>query len=119
MSDKVLIEGLKADAVIGIYDWEKSIRQPLLIDLTMAWNNQKPALSDKIEDALDYEAVSNAVLELVESQPFELIERVAEEIADLVLKKFAMPHVRIRVTKPTAIKKAASVAVEIERSGSA
>lgn len=115
MNDKVLIEGLKANAVIGIYDWEKAIRQPLLVDLTMAWNNKVPAASDRIEDALDYEAVSNAVLKLIEAQPFELIERVAEEVAALVLGQFNVPWIKVRVAKPTAIKQAASVAVEIER----
>lgn len=115
MSDMVIIENLKADAVIGIYDWEKKVRQPLLLTLEMAWDNRKPAQSDDIQDALDYESVSNELLALVERQPYELIERVAEEAAAMVMQRFAVPWVRLKVAKPTAVKQAASVAVQIER----
>ncbi|RUO22968.1 dihydroneopterin aldolase [Aliidiomarina minuta] len=116
MQDKVIIEGLEVDTVIGIYDWEKEIRQPLVIDLQMAWPNQAPAHSDNIEDALDYEALCNQITSWLQAQPFALIERVAEHIASQIIEQFSVSWLRVRVAKPTAIKQARLVAVEIERS---
>lgn len=115
MADLVSIEGLKVDAVIGIYEWEKNTRQPLLIDIDMAWNNRVAGHSDDIRDALDYEAVSNQVVALVKRQPFELIERVAEECAAMIIGTFNVQWLKIRVSKPTALKHAQTVAVQIER----
>lgn len=115
MQDKVIIEGLEVDAVIGIYDWEKAIQQPLVIDMTMAWANEPAAASDDIADALDYEALSNAVTEWVQAKPYGLIEKVAEVIATRTLQQFGVSWIRVRVAKPTAVKAARTVAVEIER----
>ncbi|RUO28980.1 dihydroneopterin aldolase [Aliidiomarina sedimenti] len=115
MTDRVLIEGLRIDATIGIYDWEKKVRQPLLLDIEMAWDNRRPGLSDDIQDALDYEAVSNELTALVQRKPYELIERVAEEAASMVMSTFAVTWLRLKVSKPTALKNAVSVAVQIER----
>jgi 7,8-dihydroneopterin aldolase/epimerase/oxygenase len=115
MRDTVIIEGLKVDAVIGIYEWEKSIQQPLLIDLQLAWNNRKPGHSDAIEDALDYAAVCDAVTRWVQAQPVGLIEKVAEDVAAKLQQQFAVSWVAIKVAKPTAIEAAKTVAVYIER----
>lgn len=115
MQDKVIIEGLEVDAVIGIYDWEKAIQQPLVIDLTMAWSNEPAAASDDIKDALDYEALSKAVIGWVQAEPFGLIEKVAEVIAQRTMQDFAVNWIKVRVAKPTAVKEARTVAVEIER----
>lgn len=109
--DRVSIEGLRIDATIGILDWEQDILQPLVIDLEMAWDNSLPAQSQRIEDALDYSAVSEVVIELVQSKPWGLIEDVAEQIAALILSTFSVPGLRIRVAKPTAVKEAHTVAV--------
>lgn len=115
MQDKVIIEGLEVDAVIGIYDWEKAIQQPLVIDLTMAWSNAPAGASDDIKDALDYEALSNAVTQWVQAEPYGLIEKVAEVIATRTMQEFGVNWIRVRVAKPTAVKTARTVAVEIER----
>lgn len=115
MSDIVIIEGLKIDAVIGIYDWEKEVRQPLLLDLEMAWDNRAAAQTDDIRFALDYEAVSKQLIALIKRKPYELIERVAEESAAMIMQTFKVKWLRIRVNKPTALKNAHTVAVQIER----
>lgn len=115
MTDLVIIEGLKVDAVIGIYDWEKKTRQPLLFDIEMAWDNRLPAQTDDIRFALDYEAVSNQVTALVKRKPYELIERVAEECAAMIMDTFKVSWIKLRVNKPTALKHAQTVAVQIER----
>ncbi len=113
--DVVFIKALRMETVIGIYDWEKTMRQPVVIDLDMAWDNRPSALVDDIGLALDYEAVSKRVRQFVCEQSFLLVERLAEEVAALLLQEFNTPWVRVQVTKPTAIEGADGVGVLIER----
>jgi len=113
--DYVFIEGLEIDCTIGIYDWEKAIKQKLVLDIEMAHDNKKPAHTDNIADALDYEAVSHTLIHYLETTPIELVERVAEEVARILQNQFAIPWLKVRVRKPDAIKVAKSVGVCIER----
>jgi 7,8-dihydroneopterin aldolase/epimerase/oxygenase len=113
--DTVYIEGLRAEAVIGVYDWERAVRQTLLLDLELAGDNRRAAGSDRVEDALDYAAVARRVLAFVEVSDFNLIETLAERVADLVLREFGVPWLRLRVSKPGAVMQARTVGVAIER----
>lgn len=113
--DKVLIRELKIETVIGIYEWEKQINQTLLLDLEMAWDNRLAAASDTYEYALCYETVSNRLTALITEKPIELIETVAEQVANCVMTEFNVPWVKVKVMKPGAIAMAAAVGVEIER----
>jgi dihydroneopterin aldolase len=113
--DTVHIRGLRADAVIGVYDWERDIRQGLVIDLELASNNRRAASTDHIEDAIDYAAVSSRVLAAVEDSEFQLIESLAEHLAELVMTEFNVPWLRLTLDKPGAVTEADSVGVRIER----
>ncbi len=113
--DRVHIQGLRAEAVIGVYDWERTIRQPLVIDLELASDNRRAASHDRIEDAVDYAAISSRVLAFVEGSEFQLIETLAERLAALVMSEFAVPWLRLRIDKPGAVAEAESVGVKIER----
>lgn len=115
MMDQVLIDGLNVDTVIGVYDWEKQIKQQLCIDLAMGWDNRPAAASDDLADALDYASVAEAVTKLVQQRPRQLIEQVAEEIAQLLLTDFNVTEVTVTVAKPAAVPAAKSVAVKITR----
>lgn len=114
--DKVFIKELTVLATIGAYEWEKEIKQKLLIDLEMAWDNRPAGLSDELSLALDYASVSQAVSDLVSQQPHELVETVAEKVAALILTQFAVPWVKVTINKPGAVPFAANVGVQIERS---
>ena len=114
--DKVFIEALEIDCVIGIYDWERSIRQPVSLDIEMAFDNRIPAASDKIEDTLDYKAVSKRVIAFVSQSDFGLVETLAERCAALILDEFDVRHVRLKLSKPGAVRGATAVGVLIERS---
>jgi 2-amino-4-hydroxy-6-hydroxymethyldihydropteridine diphosphokinase len=114
--DKVFIEGLEIEAQIGIYDWERRIRQPLLFDLEMAFDNRVPAASDAIADTLDYKAVSKRLMEFVAQSGYGLVETLAERCAALILNEFAVSHVRLKLSKPGAVRGARAVGVMIERS---
>lgn len=113
--DKVFIEGLEVEALIGIYDWERRIRQPLQFDIEMAFDNRKPAASDAITDTLDYKAVSKRLIAFVSQSDFGLVETLAERCAQLILEEFPARHVRLKLSKPGAVRGARAVGVIIER----
>lgn len=113
--DIVYIRDLKIDANIGIYDWEKAIKQKIRIDLEMAWDNSVPAASDDIADALNYKETAQKVTELVQSQHFDLVERLAEEIATMLMRDMKVPWLRLTLGKPGAVKSSSEVGVRIER----
>ncbi len=113
--DIVFIEDLRIDATIGIYEWEKRIKQTLAFDLEMAADIRKAAASDKIEDALNYKAVSKRIIQFVEESRFELVETLAEEVAALVLREFDVPWLRLTLNKLGAVRGSRSVGIRIER----
>lgn len=113
--DIVFIEDLRIETVVGIYDWERKIRQTVSLDLEMAFDNRVPAASDAIEDTLDYKAVSKRLIAFVEAAEFELVESLAEHCARLVMDEFKVPWLRLRLGKPGAVTGSRSVGVVIER----
>jgi len=113
--DIVFIKQLKVETTIGAYEWEKTIKQTLLLDLEMAWDNRAPAAQDDLTKALDYASVSQRITSWLELQQIELIETVAEQIAQLLLNEFSINWLRLTVHKPDAVSNAAGVGVTIER----
>lgn len=113
--DIVFIEQLSVITTIGVYDWEQTISQKLVFDVEMAWDNRKAAASDDVNDCLSYADVSEAIIGHVANGRFALVERVAEEVATLLLTRFASPWVRIKLSKPGAVAQALQVGVIIER----
>jgi dihydroneopterin aldolase len=113
--DVVFIEDLRIETVIGIYDWERKIRQTVALDLEMAFDNRKPAASDKIADTLDYKAVSKRLIAFVEAAHFELVETLAERCAALVRDEFGVAWLRLKLSKPGAVTGSKAVGVIIER----
>jgi len=113
--DVVFIEDLRVETVIGIYDWERKIKQTVALDLEMAFDNRKPAASDRIEDTLDYKAVSKRLIAFVESSHFELVETLAERCAQIVQHEFAVAWLRLKLSKPGAVTGSKAVGVTIER----
>jgi dihydroneopterin aldolase len=114
--DTVFIEALEVEALIGIYDWERRIRQPLLFDIEMEFDNRVPAASDDIADTLNYKAVSKRVIEYVSQSDFGLVETLAERVAAIILDEFGVLRVRLKLGKPGAVRGARAVGVTIERS---
>lgn len=113
--DVVFIRDLKVDTVVGIYDWEKRMRQHVLLDIEMGADIARAAKSDKIEDTLDYKAVAKRVHQFIQESQFGLVETLAERTAELVMKEFHVPWVKITLNKPGAVSGSKSVGVMIER----
>ncbi|MBC8519472.1 MAG: dihydroneopterin aldolase [Gammaproteobacteria bacterium] len=113
--DIVYIKDLQIKTVIGIYDWEREIKQTVSIDLEMGTDICKAAESDTIEHTLDYKSVSKRIISFVEESSFQLVETMAERIAAIVRSEFTVSWVRLRVSKPGAVTGSRDVGVIIER----
>ena len=113
--DIVFIKELRAEAVIGVYDWEREIRQAVVLDVEMASDNRRAAVNDQIGDALDYDAISTRIMAFIDGSDFQLIETMAERVAELVMREFHVKWLRLRLSKPGAIPRATDVGVLIER----
>jgi dihydroneopterin aldolase len=117
MMGEILIEGLKVSAVIGCYDWEREIQQPLLIDLVLTRDIAQASRSDDLADALDYAALSNRVIALCGERQFQLLEALAECLAQMIFDEFAVQRLQLTIRKPGAVAEAAAVGVRISREG--
>ena len=115
-SDTIFLSDLRVDTVIGIWDWERKIRQTISIDLEMGTDIARAAKSDAIEDTLNYKKVAKRIQQFVADSEFQLVETLAEHIAQIILAEFDVPWVRVRVNKPGAIRGARDVGVLIRRS---
>lgn len=115
MQDIVFIEDLRVQTVIGVFDWEREIRQTVSIDLEMAFDIRRAAASDDISDTLDYKAVSKRLIHFVEESDFQLVEALAERCAAIVLQEFPVHWLRIKLSKPGAVRGSSAVGVIIER----
>ena len=113
--DLVYIRDLEINTTIGIYDWEREIKQVVSLDLEMAANMRPAAREDNIQLALDYKKVAKRVIEFVENSSYQLVESLAEEVAHLVMQEFNIPWLRLRLGKPGAVTGSREVGVVIER----
>ncbi|PNA07676.1 MULTISPECIES: dihydroneopterin aldolase [unclassified Pseudomonas] len=114
--DRVFIEGLEVDTVIGAYDWERGIRQCLRLDLSFAWDNRPAAAGDDLTLALDYASVSTRIQAFAEQSRYQLVETFAERLVEVLMNEFKITWVRLKLTKLGAVPAAkGGVGVEIER----
>ena len=115
MTDVVYLRGLRLETVIGVFDWEREVRQELRVDLEMAADLGPAAESDDVADALDYAAVATRLREFAADSEFLLIERMADRLAAVVMSDFGVRWLRLRLSKPGAVADADDVGVLIER----
>jgi 7,8-dihydroneopterin aldolase/epimerase/oxygenase len=113
--DIVFIEDLRIDTVIGIYEWERRVRQTLSFDIEMAFDNSVPAASDDIAYTLNYKDVSKRLMAYVSESSFGLVETLAERCAAIIREEFGVQWVRLKLSKPGAVRGAKAVGVCIER----
>jgi len=113
--DIVFIEDLRIDTIIGIYDWEREVKQTIALDIEMAADNSKPAATENIDDALNYKAVAKSLIAYTEASRFQLVETLAEHLAEIILCDFNVPWCRLKLRKLGAVTGSQSVGVIIER----
>ena len=113
--DIIYLHDLRIEAVIGLWEWERKIRQTVAIDLEMSADIRKAAATDSVDDTLNYKLVAKRLQQYVGESSFQLVETLAEKIAGIVLDEFGVAWVRVKVNKPGAIRGARDVGVIIER----
>ena len=113
--DKIFLEALKVDTIIGIWDWERRIRQTVVIDLEMSADIAGAAATDKVEDTLNYKLVAKRLQQFVGDSSFQLVETLAERIAGLIRDEFGVAWVKVTLHKPGAIRGSKEVGIMIER----
>jgi len=113
--DIIYLNELRVDTVIGIYDWERRTKQTIILDIEMATNIKKAADSDDIKDTLNYKAVAKRLIAYIGETEFELVETLAEKIAEILLHEFNIPWCKIRLNKRGAVRGVRDVGIVIER----
>ena len=113
--DIVFINELRIETIIGIYDWERKVKQTISLDLEMGADIGKSAATDAIDDTLNYKAVAKRLIAFVEDSEYQLVETLAEKIAGIVLSEFNVPWLKLTVHKPGAVRGSRDVGVIIER----
>lgn len=113
--DIVFIQGLKIDTVIGIYDWEREIRQDIVLDIEMSTDVKRASETDHIDQALNYKAVSKRLIEFVQASEFQLVETLAERICQIIIEEFEVEQVKLTLNKGEAVTGAQGVGVIIQR----
>lgn len=114
-TDVVYLKDLRIETVIGIYDWERQIKQTVVLDIEMASDIAAAAATDSIEDALNYKSIAKRLIDFVGNSEFQLVETLAERIAQIIITEFHVPWLRLQVNKQGALRGARDVGVIIER----
>lgn len=114
--DKIFLSALSVECIVGIWEWERRVKQTVIIDIEMAADIRKAAASDRIEDTIDYKRVSKRLLTFVGESQFHLVETLTERIAQLIVTEFGVSWVKVRLNKQGAIRGARDVGIQIERS---
>ena len=115
MQDIIFISELRIETVIGIFDWERQIKQTVILDIELATDIRKAAQSDHIDDTIDYKTLTKKVIAFVEASEFQLVETLAERVCELIQKEFSVPWVKLKLNKPGALRGARDVGILIER----
>lgn len=113
--DRIFIEALETRCLIGIFDWERKVKQKILIDLEFPADAAKASRRDRIEDTINYKAMAKLLLKEIPKTRFKLVESLAEFIAQLCIKHFHLPEITVRISKPGAIRNSQNVGVVITR----
>ncbi len=113
--DIIYLRDLRIETVIGIFDWERHIKQTVILDVEMGTDITKAATSERIEDTLDYKAVAKRLIQFVSESKYQLVETLTERCADIIVNEFDVPWVRLSLNKKGAIRGASDVGILIER----
>jgi dihydroneopterin aldolase len=114
--DRIFLRGLTTECIIGFIDWERRVKQTVVVDLEIPVNCQEAALTDEVADTVDYKKVAKRILAFIEASEYKLVETLAQRLALALLEEFGLEWVRLSINKPGAIRNSRDVGVTIERS---
>lgn len=113
--DIIFIEDLQIETIIGIYDWERTVHQVVSLDIEMAADASRAAASDQVEDTINYKKISKRLIQFVGESEFQLVETLAEQVAGVLMREFGISWLRVKLSKPGALRNSKNVGVLIER----
>lgn len=113
--DKIFLTALNVECIVGIWDWERRVKQTVIIDVEMAADIRRAAATDSIEDTIDYKRVAKRLLQFVGESQYQLVETLTEQIGRVIVTEFGVSWVKVRLNKRGAIRGARDVGIEIER----
>jgi dihydroneopterin aldolase len=114
--DRIFLRGLTTECIIGFIDWERRVKQTVVVDLEIPVDCQQAALTDEVADTVDYKKVAKRILAFIEASEYKLVETLAQRLALTLLEEFGLEWVRLSINKPGAIRNSRDVGVSIERS---
>jgi dihydroneopterin aldolase len=113
--DKIYLTGLTVECIVGVWEWERQVKQTVVLDIEMAIDIRKAAASDRLDDTIDYKKVSKRLLAFVGESQFQLVETLTERIAEIIVKEFHVPWVKVKLNKQGALRGSKDVGIIIER----
>jgi 7,8-dihydroneopterin aldolase/epimerase/oxygenase len=113
--DKIFLTGLAVDCVVGVWEWERQVKQTVVLDIEMAVDIRKAAASDQLTATLDYKLVSKRLQTFVGDSQFQLVETLTERVAEVIVREFGVPWVKVRINKQGALRGSRDVGIVIER----
>ncbi len=113
--DTIYLHDLRVDTVIGVWDWERRIRQTLIMDIEVGTDFSRAGASDDIADTVDYKAISDRIMEFTRSSEFKLIEALGEGITRTVMQEFGIKWMRLKINKQGVLRHVRDVGIMIER----
>ncbi len=113
--DQVYIEGLEVETLIGVYEFERNAPQPLILDLWMDFDCATAAQTDDLQFALDYDRLSRLIRSWSLEQRFELLERYAQQLCDLIHREFGIQSIQLKINKPKAVQGCSAIGIHIQR----
>jgi dihydroneopterin aldolase len=113
--DKIFLTGLSIECVVGVWEWERQVKQTVVLDIEMAVDIRKAAKSDHLDDTIDYKKVSKRLQSFVGESQFQLVETLTERIAEIIVKEFHVPWVKVKLNKQGALRGSRDVGILIER----
>ena len=114
--DKIFLSSLAVECIVGIWDWERRVKQTVIVDVEMAADIRKAATTDHIDDTIDYKKVSKRLQQFIGDSQFQLVETLTDRIAHVIVTEFGVTWVKVRLNKQGAIRGAKDVGIQIERS---
>lgn len=113
--DKIFLNGLTVECIVGIWDWERQVKQTVVLDIEMVTDIRRAAATDRIEDTLDYKKVSKRLLAFVGESQYQLVETLTERVAEIIVKEFGVSWVKVTLNKRGALRGSRDVGIIIER----
>jgi len=113
--DKIFITGLRVECIVGVWEWERQVKQAVILDIELAADIRKAAASERLEDTIDYKKVSKRLQTFIGESQFQLVETLAERVAEILIKEFRVSWAKVRLNKQGALRGAKDVGILIER----